>query len=64
MTGQGRDSGAAWSWAVDLSAVLMTPTSPTGIWLLLHLEKRRATGLWTVLASAATVATVYWLGVP
>ena len=61
---KGRDSGAAWSWVVDLSAVLMTLTSLTGIWLLLYLKKRRGPALWAGAAGAVTVVAVFWLAVP
>ncbi len=61
---KGRDSGEAWSWVVDVSAVLMTLTSLTGIWLLLYLKKRRGPSLWAGLAGAVTLVVIYWLAVP
>ena len=42
---KGRDTGAKWSWVIDISAVLMTFISLTGIILILFLPKRRMSGL-------------------
>jgi len=53
---KGRDTGAGWSWVVDLSAVLMTVVSVTGFVLLFYLKRRLAPGL--VVAAGGTVAVV------
>lgn len=42
---KGRDSGAAWSWVIDISAVLMTLVSLSGIILICFIKKRRFSGL-------------------
>jgi uncharacterized protein len=42
---KGRDSGAGWSVLIDVSAILMTLISLTGIILLLYIKKKRVNGL-------------------
>jgi uncharacterized protein len=42
---KGRDSGAGWSVLIDVSAILMTLISLTGIVLLLFIKKKRVSGL-------------------
>jgi hypothetical protein len=61
---KGRDSGAAWSLVIDLSAVLMVIASVTGIWLVLYLKRRVAAGLITAAIGTIALAAVYWLCVP
>ncbi|MEM9586809.1 MAG: PepSY-associated TM helix domain-containing protein [Planctomycetota bacterium] len=53
---KGRDSGLAWSWIIDVSALLMILMSLTGIVLLLYLKRRRLSGL-----VAAVVGTLFLL---
>ncbi|QDU94823.1 PepSY-associated TM helix domain-containing protein [Lignipirellula cremea] len=58
---KGRDSGAGWSWVIDLSAVLMILMSVSGFGLLFYLRKRRRSGIVTaVLATLAMLAVWYW----
>jgi len=52
---KGRDSGKAWGWVIDASAVFMTFVSLTGIVLLLFLQKRRFSGLVAGLVGAVLV---------
>lgn len=42
---KGRDSGRAWSWLIDVSAVLMTLVSLTGLVLIWFVKRRRSSGL-------------------
>lgn len=42
---KGRDTGKAWGWVIDGSALFMTLISVTGLVLLLFLRKRRVAGL-------------------
>lgn len=42
---KGRDTGRVWSVLIDVSAVLLTLVSLTGMLLLLFLKKRRISGL-------------------
>jgi hypothetical protein len=50
---KGRDTGKAWGWLIDASAVFMTFVSVSGLVLILFLQKRRFSGL-----SAAFVGTL------
>lgn len=50
---KGRDSGKAWSWVIDISAVLMTLVSISGIILICFIKKKRLSGF--VIAAAGTV---------
>lgn len=61
---KGRDSGSAWSFVIDLSAVLMTLVSVTGLGLLLFLKRRRARGLAAALLGAVASWVVYLAWVP
>jgi hypothetical protein len=54
---KGRDTGHGWSVFIDVSAVLLTLVSLTGIVLLLFLKRRRAAGL----IVAAFGLVVAWL---
>ncbi|RXK60427.1 peptidase [Lacibacter luteus] len=47
---KGRDSGKAWAWVIDASAVLMTLVSLTGLILILYIKRKRVSGLtWAVI---------------
>lgn len=61
---KGRDSGHAWSVLIDLSAVLMTFVSVTGLALIFFLAKRRRSGLIALAAGAAVCWTLYVIFVP
>ena len=61
---KGRDSGKAWSWLIDVSAVFLTFVSVTGIVLILFLQKRRFTGLMAGAVGVALCGIVYMLWVP
>ena len=61
---KGRDTGKAWSLLIDVSAVLLTVLSLTGLALLFYLKLRRKPGLAVVLIGAVVAAAVYYLGVP
>ena len=56
---KGRDTGKVWSWVIDVSAVLLTLVSLTGLVLILLLSKRRTKGLLTAAAGIA-VAVILW----
>jgi len=60
---KGRDSGAAWSWLIDVSAGLMMLMSISGFGLLFYLKKRRVTGVLTAVAGtiAMIVVWVWWV---
>jgi uncharacterized protein len=60
---KGRDTGAVWSVVIDVSAVLMTVISLTGLVLLFYLKLRRVPGLIVALGGAVLAYVVYRLGV-
>ncbi len=53
---KGRDTGKVWSAVIDVSAVLLTLVSVTGLVLIFFVYKRRLSGL--ILAGAATLLCV------
>ena len=57
---KGRDSGAAWKWVIDLSAVLSLLLSISGFGLLLYLRRRRFSGIMTAVAGTVVLFAV-WL---
>lgn len=61
---KGRDSGKAWSWIIDISAVLMTLVSLSGIILICFIKKKRMSGF--IIAAVGTLACylIYKLFVP
>ncbi|WP_199562627.1 PepSY-associated TM helix domain-containing protein [Pedobacter chinensis] len=61
---KGRDSGKAWSWIIDISAVLMTLVSISGIVLICFIKKKRLSGF--IIAAVGTIACylIYKLFVP
>ncbi len=61
---KGRDSGKAWSWVIDLSAVLLIIVSLTGIALLLYIKRRRRNGLLSTLGGFLILLVILWLCVP
>ncbi|WP_228486413.1 PepSY-associated TM helix domain-containing protein [Paludibaculum fermentans] len=61
---KGRDSGKVWSAIIDVSAVLMTLVSLTGLVLIFYLQKRRMSGLVSLAAGVALCCLIYRLWVP
>ena len=61
---KGRDSGTAWKWLIDVSAVFMTFVSVTGIVLILFLQKRRYSGLLAGAAGVLLCLVIYLIWVP
>lgn len=55
---KGRGTGAIWSLVIDVSAVVLTLSGLTGIWLLWHVRRRRVRGLLITAAGAAALALV------
>lgn len=60
---KGRDSGKAWGWVVDASAVFMTVVSVSGIVLILFLQKRRFSGVLAATVGAVLCCIIYVLWV-
>jgi hypothetical protein len=61
---KGRDTGPVWSLLIDISAIVLTVISLTGLILLFYLKLRRVRGLIVGLVGAGVLAAVWWLGVP
>jgi hypothetical protein len=57
---KGRDSGTAWSWLIDISAVLMILVSLSGFLMIFFLQKRRFSGLlWTAIGTIVLFLVYY-----
>lgn len=61
---KGRDTGPAWSILIDLSAILLTLISLSGLILLFYLKLRRVPGMIVVIVGTVFLLTLYLLGVP
>jgi hypothetical protein len=61
---KGRDSGKVWSLVIDLSAILLTLVSFSGLVLIFFVYKRRVSGLILAGAAAAVCVLLYRLYVP
>jgi uncharacterized protein len=61
---KGRDTGAVWSWVIDLSAGLMTFISLTGLVLLFYLKLRRVPGVLLALVGTVVLIVIFRLWVP
>jgi hypothetical protein len=61
---KGRDSGKAWAVIIDISAVLMTAVSLTGLALIFFLQKKRFSGLLVACAGAILAYLAYLAFVP
>ena len=61
---KGRHTGEAWSWVIDISAVLMILFAITGLIILFQNRKKRAAGLWLTLLGVATPLVIYLVWVP
>jgi len=61
---KGRDSGRAWKVVIDVSAVLLTLISLTGLVLLYFIHKHRVAGFLLLLAGGALTGLMYWAWVP
>ena len=56
---KGRDTGKAWLWVIDISAILMTLISLTGLILLLYIKKKRLAGIALLLIGLVIVYGIY-----
>lgn len=61
---KGRDSGKAWAWLIDISAVLMILVSLTGLLMLFFLKKKRVTGVLVIVVGGILSYIVYKIWVP
>jgi hypothetical protein len=56
---KGRDSGKGWAWLIDVSAVLMTLVSLTGIIMIFFMKKKRVSGLMLAILGSL-IAYIVW----
>lgn len=61
---KGRDTGRTWSVMIDISAILMTLVSITGLALIFFLPKRRTSGLIALAIGAMLCYAIYIAFVP
>jgi hypothetical protein len=61
---KGRDTGPIWSILIDISAVLMTLISLTGLVLLFYLKLRRVPGVIVALMGTVAIVLIYRFWVP
>lgn len=61
---KGRDSGKAWSWVIDISALLMIILSLTGLIMLFYLKKKRLAGLFLLVLGGLLSWMIYRIWVP
>ena len=61
---KGRDTGPVWSAVIDISAVVLTIISLTGLILIFFLKLRRGPGLVVSLVGAAVIVAICLLWVP
>lgn len=61
---KGRDSGAGWSWIIDISAVFLVLISLSGLILLCFIKKKRVAGLITGIIGLVICYLIYIIFVP
>jgi hypothetical protein len=61
---KGRDTGRRWSTVIDISAILMTLVSLSGLMLIFFVFKRRASGLLVLAAGVLLGYLAYWMWAP
>lgn len=61
---KGRNTGAAWSWVIDLSAVLVIFFAVTGLVILFQNRKQRNPATITVILGTLTPVIIYLFWVP
>ncbi|MEO8680673.1 MAG: PepSY-associated TM helix domain-containing protein [Vicinamibacterales bacterium] len=58
------DGGPAWSWIIDLTAVLLTLSSLTGMVTLVSFRARRRTGFIVAALGVVSIVALYLIAVP
>ena len=61
---KGRDTGDIWKWVIDVSALLLTVISLSGLVLIYFIPRHRVAGVVLLLAGGALTALMYWVWVP
>jgi hypothetical protein len=58
---KGRDTGKAWGWVIDFSAIFMAIISLSGLILILFLKKKRLKGIIWLVAGLILVGILFYL---
>ena len=61
---KGRDSGAVWSWVIDLSAAFLVVISATGSTLIFFIKRHRTSAISAAILGTVCVVVVYLFNVP
>lgn len=61
---KGRDTGAQWSWVIDISAVVTIIMSLSGFGLLFYIRRRRMSGVITAVVGTVLLILVWAIWVP
>ena len=61
---KGRDTGATWTWVIDVSAALLVFIALSGLVLLYFVHKHRVAGALALTAGAVVLYGVYLIFVP
>jgi len=61
---KGRHAGQVWSLLIDISAILITLFSLTGLIILFQNKKKRFLGAWLTVLGTGTPCLIYWFFVP
>ncbi len=61
---KGRDTGKAWSGIIDISGILMTLVSVTGLILIFFLQKKLRAGIYALIIGTILCYIVYLIWVP
>lgn len=57
----GSDTGTAWQWAIDISAVFLVAVAITGLAIQLFMRKRRGSALaWLAGGTVVTILLIWW----
>lgn len=60
---KGRDSGPIWSAVIDISAILLTLISASGLLLLLWIRRKRIKGLVVMVVGTIVLYAAYWVAI-
>lgn len=61
---KGRDSGLAWSWIIDITAIVTIFVSVTGLVLLFYIKRKRFAGVVTAVVGTIALVVIYVMYVP
>ena len=61
---RGASTGKSWSWVIDVSAILLTLVSVTGLTLMFFVYKRRVAGYALAAAAAVLIAVLLRFVIP